>query len=177
MGRIAGFTFVILVGCGVAFGASGGKQLGKDTSWDAVETLPVDALVRVLPEHQGGPDVCRVASIDERALTCVRENGGDVRLVFPRDAVREVWVLGRARDRHVVKWVFVGIGVGLGTALIVANPLVGGAIVGSVLVGIESSQSGHGMQSPPPRPPRLRWAVVYQAPVAGISPAKDGLSP
>jgi hypothetical protein len=166
MGRSAGLLMVLLVGCGVAHGARSAKPADKNAAWATVESLPVDALVRVVPENQGGPDMCRVVSVDASALTCIRENGAtDVRLVFPRGAVRAVWEICRARDRHIVKWVFVGIGVGLGTALIVANPLVGLVIVGSVVAGIESSKAGYGMPMPlPPRPPRFRWQLVYQAP-------------
>jgi hypothetical protein len=154
MRRTASFAIVFLVGCGIAHGARGGKHPNPKTAWDAVMALPVDALIRVLPENQGGPDTCRVISVGDDALTCVREGRtSEVRLVFPRGAVRDVWVMRPAHDRHIVKWVFVGIGVGLGIALIVADPVIGGAIMAVVVAGIESPSNRYPMPMAPPRPP------------------------
>jgi hypothetical protein len=165
MRRTVSFALVFLVGCGIAHGARNGKHPSTKAAWDAVMALPVDTLVRVLPENYGGPDTCRVVSVGDDALTCVREGrAAEVRLVFPRAAVRDVWVMMPAHDRHTVKWVFVGIGVGLGVALIVADPVIGLAIVGSVLCAIESPSNRYPMPMPPPRLPRVRWQLVYQAP-------------
>jgi hypothetical protein len=165
MGKLAGVVLVVLAGCGVAHGARGGKHPNTKTAWDVMEALPVDALVRVLPENYGGPDSCRVVSVGDDALTCIREGTTrEVRLVFPRSALRDVWVMKPEHDRHIVKWVFVGIGAGLGIALIVANPLIGLAIVGAVGAGIESSSHRYPMPMARPRPPRFRWQLVYQAP-------------
>jgi hypothetical protein len=49
MGRDAGLgLMVLLVACGVAYGAQGKPTGGRDR-WDAVEGLPVNALIEVLP--------------------------------------------------------------------------------------------------------------------------------
>jgi hypothetical protein len=165
MRRIASFTIVFLIGCGVAHGARGGKHPSTKTAWDAVMALPVDAWVRVLPENYGGPDTCRIVSVGDDALTCVREGRtSEVRLVFPRGAVRDVWVMKPEHDRHIVRWIFVGIGAGVGIALIVADPVIGLAIVGVVGAGIASSSNRYRVPMAPPRPPRYRWQLVYQVP-------------
>jgi hypothetical protein len=100
--------------CGVAHGADGKKQSGKLSRWSAVVALQQGALIEVLPEHQAGPDSCRISSVDDSSLTCLPEGAvSDVRLVFSRSAVRDVWVIEPAKNLHIGRWIMVGIGVAL----------------------------------------------------------------
>jgi hypothetical protein len=166
MGRVAGWTLVaLLVVCGVAHGADGKRQSGKHSQWRAVEALARDAVIEVSRVGQAGVDLCRVESADDSALTCVAERPeGDARLVFPRDAVQDVWVIEQAKNLHIGRWIMVGIEVALVAAAGVGSGVFGLVFVGAVVVGIEISYFDNFERNRPPQPPRMRRRLVYSAP-------------
>lgn len=169
MVKVASWTLVaLLAACGVAHGADGRKQSGSKLSqWSVVETLSQGALIEVSREGWAGVDGCRVESADDSALTCVAERPeGDARLVFPRDAVRNVWVVEPAKNLHIGRWIVVGIGVALVVAACVEGGVFGLAIMGPMVVGIETGYFEQFEWNRPPQPPRMRRRLVYSAPQA-----------
>jgi hypothetical protein len=150
---------ILLVGCAVAHAARVNKESAR---WDAVEGLPSGALVAVLPENQAGPDMCRVSSVDDNALTCVPIRAvPSVRLVFPRAAVREVWAVELEHERHIGRWIRIGIEVGLVIAGSVGSGVVGGLFFAGAAILLETVIAENPM---PPRPPRSRRRLVYYVP-------------
>lgn len=163
MCRVASWVLVVLLAaCGVAHGK---KQSGKLSQWSAVEALLPDTLVEVLPEHQAGSDLCRVESAGDSALTCVAERPeGDARLVFPRDRVRDMWVIEPAKNLHIGRWIMVGMGVALVVAAGVGSGVVGLAFAGAIVVGIEISYFENFEWNRPPQRPHMRWRLIYSVP-------------
>jgi hypothetical protein len=161
MGRDAGLgLLVLLVACGVAHGAQGKVAGGRDR-WEAGKELPVNALIEVLPEDQAGPDLCRVSSIYDGVLTCVRERSVNaVRLVFPRSALRDVWVIEPERERHIGRWIRIGIEVALFVDACVAAGVLGAVIAGSVVLAAETSIAENPI---PHRPLHLHRRLIYRA--------------
>jgi hypothetical protein len=163
MCRVASWVLVVLLAaCGVAHGK---KQSGKLSQWSGVEALPQGSLVEVGRSGWAGVDVCRVESADDRAVTCVAERPeGDARLVFPRDGVRDVWVVEPARNLHIGRWIMVGMGVALVVACGVGSGVFGLAFGGAIVVGIEISYFENFEWNRPPQPPRMRRRLVYAVP-------------
>jgi hypothetical protein len=162
MGRDAGLVFfVLLVACGVASGAQGQPGRGQDR-WDAVEGLPVGALIEVLPQGQAGPDLCRVSSAEDSALTCVREGSmNGVRLVFPQGALLDVWLIEPGRERHIARWIWTGIEVALFVDACVMASVLGAVAVGILVLVAETAIAENPM---PPRPLRMHHRLIYRAP-------------
>lgn len=166
MGRRAIWMMaVVLVGGGVAHA---GRAKQAPIEWDAVTALQPGVEINVLPGNQAGPDRCLMSSADDAALTCLVENSPeDVRLVFPRSAVREVWVYELDHSWGPGTWVkavLVGVGLTLAGLCIAANPLciLPASIVALVIA--EGPQAGpYPMGMRPPPPPRFRRRLVYQS--------------
>jgi uncharacterized protein YcfJ len=191
MGRLAGLVLVAaMAGSGVAWAAGGTKNGGakraaKIEHWDVVQALKPGAEVNVLSGNQAGPDRCLVSAVDENTLTCLAEDAArDTRLVFPRGAVRDVWVLEEVPERHIGRWIGVTIGFVLG-GLMCAEAGPGGfflcGALGAVVVGgammtepwpMRYGYPGLGYPGPigPPRPPQMRRRLVYQAPQIVAAP-------
>jgi hypothetical protein len=136
-------------------------------SWDAVTALQPGVEISVLPGNQAGPDRCLMSSADDATLTCLAEDSSaDVRLVFPRSAVREVWVYELDHGWGKLTWVkavLVGAGLTLAGLCIAANPLclLPAGVVALVIA--EGPRAGpYPMPMRPPAPPRLRRRLVYQ---------------
>jgi hypothetical protein len=92
MGKFAGWVLVVVMMGGVAW-AKGAKHVDKLARWDTVAALRPGEEIDVLTRGQAGAEECLVSSVDDGALTCLREDpANDTRLVFPRSAVREVRV-------------------------------------------------------------------------------------
>lgn len=166
MCRVAGWVLVVMIaGCGVARGADGGKASGKLARWDRVEAISLGAVIEVGREGWAGTDVCRILSIDDMSLTCVAERpDGNSRLVFPRDTVKDVWVIERARNLHIGRWIMVGVGVAAVVAAGVGGGVLGLAFVGPIVVGIEISYFEDYVWRQPPQPPSMRRRLVYSVP-------------
>lgn len=99
--------------------------------------VPLNALIEVGREGQAGADECQVESADDSALTCIVERPeGEVRLVFPRGTVEKVRVMERAKERHIGRWIAVGVGVGLVVAAGVSSGVLGFAVVGLMVLGV-----------------------------------------
>ena len=157
---------VLLVACGVAHGAQGQPVGGRDR-WDGVQGLRVNTLIEVLPEGQAGPDLCRVSSIDDGVLMCVPEQsknrvGNGMRLVFPRSALRDVWVIEPERELHIGWWIRIGIEVALFVAACVGSGVLGGVVVGAIVFGVEEAIAENPI---PPGPLRLHRRLIYRASV------------
>ncbi len=173
MGKFAGWVIIAMV-CGGVAHASGGKRGDKLTRWDAVQGLTPGTEINVLSGNQAGPDLCLVSSVDENTLTCLAEySASDVRLVFPRDLVRDVWVFELAPDRHIGLWIGLGIGFFLGGAMCAElGPgafffcgAIGTSIVASAAtMGPGPLGLGYPGLRPPPPPPRMRHRLVYRVP-------------
>jgi hypothetical protein len=162
MRRVVGWMLMVIgLVCGVAH-ADGGKGSGKTARWEAVETLSQGAVVEVGREGLAGVETCRVVSADDSALTCIVERlEGDARLVFPRGSVKDVWVIERAKNLHIGRWIFVGMGAALVVAAGVGGGVFGLAFVGPIVVGIEISYFEDYVWRQPPQPPRMRQRLVY----------------
>lgn len=169
MGRDVGLGLVVLLmTCGVAYGAQGQAGGGRDR-WDAVEGLPLGALIEVLPEGQAGPDLCRVSSVEDSALTCIPEGSmNGVRLVFPQSALLDVWLIQPWRERHIARWIWIGIEVALFVDACVMAGALGAVGAGIFVLGAEVAHAENPM---PRRPPRLHRRLIYRAQVgAAASP-------
>jgi len=109
-------------------------------------------------------DACRVESSDDSALTCVADRPeGDERLVFPRDSVKNVWVIETVRDLHIGRWIMLGAGGALVVASAVGSGVFGLAFVGAIVVGIEICYFENFEWNRPPQPPRMRRKLIYSA--------------
>lgn len=173
MGKFVGWVLVAMV-CGGVADASGGKRVDKFARWDAVEGLPPGTEINVLSGNQAGPDLCLVSAVDATTLTCLAEySANDVRLVFPRDSVRDVWVIEPWRDRHIGLWLGIGLGFFLGGAMCAELGPGGfffcGAIGASMIASAATMGPGPLWLSypgfrPSPRAPRMRHRLVYRMP-------------
>jgi hypothetical protein len=174
MVKVASWTLLaLLAACGVAHGVDAKKQ-GKPSQWSSVEALPQDTLIEVLPEHQPGPDSCRISSVDDNSLTCFSEGAeSDARLVFPRSAVRDVWVVEPAHDRHI--WIRVAIGFAVGAVLcggggpglLFTCGAIGALIAADIALGADQPGMlgvGYPGSIRIPRRPRLHLRLLYYAP-------------
>jgi hypothetical protein len=166
MVKVASWVFAVLMAaCGVVYGAAGKKPSDKLAQWSSVEALPPDALIEVGREGQAGVDVCRIESADDSMLTCVSEHPeGDARLVFPRGTVQNVWLMERAKDRHIGRWIVAGVGIAVIVAVCVEGGILGFVTVGVLVLGVESSYFEDSVRSRPPQIPRMRWRLIYSVP-------------
>jgi hypothetical protein len=171
----ASWTLLVLLAvCGVAHGADAQEHASKLSQWSSVGALPQSTLIEVLTEHHAGPDSCRISSVDDNSLTCSPEGAeSDARLVFPRSAVRDVWVIEPAHDRHI--WICVAIGFALGAVLCGGGGpgplLICGAIGALIAVDIAPGADQPGMLRVGypgsiriPRRPRLHRRLLYHPP-------------
>ena len=163
---------VIVVGCGLARG-----QDKKHEDWTAVEGLVPDTMLLVQSGRHITPEACRILSADDTTLTCQRQRdpeanwdkSSDARLVFPRSAVRNVWVWERAPNRHILLWIGIGITAGLEIAALVTGGPQAGFFAGMLLAGawagaIASPFPIYSPYPPPPSGPRMRKRLVYRMP-------------
>lgn len=170
MGRVAWcWVLIVLIvlaaGSAVAQSTGDEKPADKFARWDSVEFLQAGQMVEVRSEHQAGPDVCRVSWVDDSALTCVTENRAwPVRLVFPRAALRDVWLVEPAPDRHIGRSIRIGIETGLFITACVGGGVVGGLVVGVLVISIEAAIAENPIPSRYPRFPRVHRRLVYRAP-------------
>jgi hypothetical protein len=176
--RLGWVVAVVLASSGVAHAG------GKHQQWKAVKRLGVDIAVEVRSRGQAGIEECRVVHVDDKALTCEREKdpnadwgpSSGARLVFPRDAVEDVWVWQDVSDRRVL--IAMGIGFGIG-ALLCSEGGPGPAFICAgigALIGAAFASSGppprpwwYPGPPPPARPPEMVRQLVYQAPAGGVT--------
>jgi hypothetical protein len=174
MRRFAGWVIVVLMaGSGAALAAN-----TKHQDWAAVEKLEADTEVLVQPQGQTWPDQCRLLSADDSSLTCERERDPDAdwrgtprgRLVFPRSAVRHVWVWEEAPNRHIALWIAVALSAGVEIAALVCGGPAGGLVVGLILAGGWTAAATmppvpyYRPYPLPPPGPRMRRRLIYQMP-------------
>ena len=175
MGKWIGWALVIAILSGGVAHAGGKRHADKLARWDVVEKLKPGTEIDVLAEGEAGPEPCLVSAVDDGALTCLREDPArDTRLVFPKNAVREVRVWEVAPNRHIGLFVGMGIGFAIGGLIcaeggpgaIVFCGMLGAGVVASAV--LTSSPAGPGWYPgwpvpAPPRPPRqMRWRLVYR---------------
>jgi hypothetical protein len=158
---------LLLMTCGVALAS------GRHEKWDALENLDPYALVQVKGSGKAGLDRCRVELVDDATLTCIAEGANPGRrLVYPRNAVREVKVWEEAPDRHIAIWVGLGMGFAIGGALCAAGgpgpffacAAIGAGLGGAIAVSADRP-STFAVWWPGPPPPRARsmhWGLVYR---------------
>jgi hypothetical protein len=164
MHKYVAWMVMMIAGCGVAH-AKRSKPPIDD--WSVVERLAPGTEVNVQSGDMAGPDLCRISTVDANALTCLNENSStDVRMIFPRAQVHDVWTFELAHDRHIVKWIFVAAGIGLGTAIFIANPFAGIVVVGPVTLAIAVGNWDPYRPIRPPRAPRIVRRLVYR----GVTP-------
>jgi hypothetical protein len=169
MGKMTAWMLLMAAGCGAAWAK---KPVDLDR-WEAVERLRQGAEINVTSGRRVAPDLCLVSTVDENALTCVDENS-NVRMIFPRNAVQNVWVFEKAPNRHVGLWIAVVISAGLEIASCVFEGPGGCAFTGFMLFLAWVSAA----DAPPypiwlpnsPRPERWRRRLVYQMPVSAVAP-------
>ena len=185
---------VFVLGSGVAWAG------GKHEKWTAVEWLGIG--VRVEVDTKAGLEDCRVVSVDDAALTCEREPdpdtswdaGSKARVVFPREAVRAVWVWEKIPEPHIGLWIGGAIGFALGGAVcsvggpwaIVGCGFVGALIGAGIAAAVEAGPAPYPpVWSPFPMPtgvprrqPEWRRKLCYRRPVSRpASPASSLVSP
>ena len=157
MARWAWMLAFLVAVCGVAHAK---PYLDR---WDAVQALPAGAEINVLADDSAVPDLCHVSKVAADTLTCLAEDArADVRLVYPRSAVREVWVFGPAHGWNTWTWIKAGLVaavVGLAAFCVVANPLCL-LLFGAGAMAILSQSP---FPTPPPRSPRWRRHLLYRA--------------
>lgn len=164
MGKFVVWVLVVWMAGGVALAK---KPMALD-HWDAVEALRPGEEIDVLSGSQAGPDECLMSSVDDSTLTCLAEDfGRDTRLVFPRSAVRDVWVIEAAPNRHIAAWVGIAVLTGLGIALCVEAGPAGALILALIAVPVvtvaeETPPWPVALPPPMPRMPRMRRRLVYQ---------------
>ena len=182
MGRFAvGVLAVTLAGGGMA------QASARHEQWKAVKRLGVGVAVEIQSDGQAGGEQCRVVRVDDTALTCEREKNPDVdwnagsgaRLVFPRSAVKGVWIWEDASDRRLLR------GLGFGFAIGALVGAAGGPAAAFICAGIGSligaaaatSAEPTGPWWVPPGTPRTRRPgemvrkLVYRAAAGGaVSP-------
>ena len=178
MRGVAGWALTIWFGgCGAAFAG------GRHEHWTVVKYLAPGKFVEVQREGQAGLDACRVLSANDSALTCevVEDPNTDwdslagARLVFPRSAVSNVWLLEpETIERRI--WTGMGVGFALGAALCGRagpGPLFAcagvGALIGTLVGANAAPRSLPGWPGPVysqrrQAPPRLHRRLIYQAP-------------
>jgi hypothetical protein len=154
---------------------------GRHEQWKAVKRLAAGVPVEVEVE-QGRPEQCEVVSADDAALTCRRvanpdadwKEGDGARLVFPRGAVRAVWVWQDVSDRRILIKMAVGFGIGAlvcseagpGPAFICAGI---GALIGACATAPEPPRypmPGMPVPSYPRQERDWEWKIRYRAPAA-----------
>jgi hypothetical protein len=152
---------------------------GRHENWKAVERLAQDKPLLVQVRGQAGADACRIVSADDTTLTCVRERdpnvdwdaGSGARLVFPRTAVRNLWLM-EEDDGLGHLWIHMGIGFAIG-ALVCSGMGPGpaficagiGALIAGSAVGVPrdaAATEGASVEAAadlPGAPARCRYAV------------------
>ena len=164
-------VLAMMVACGVA---QAKKPVLADR-WEAVEALTPGEEINVRSESQAGSDLCLVSAVDEQTLTCLAERAaGDVRLVFPRSAVRSVWVMELAPNRHIGLWIGLAVSAALEITACVAGGAAGGLVVGMFVaaawLAAETPSPWAIWYPPPPRPQRWRRRIIYNAPLLVAAP-------
>jgi len=172
MSRVAIWVLVVLFGvCGVAQGKQAASKLQR---WSTIEALPQDTLIEVLTEHQAGPESCRISSVDDNSLTCLPEGmESEARLIFPRSAVLDVWVVEQVHDGNI--WIIAVVGFALGAmacgsigpaAVFICGGI--GALM-AVSLALDTDQPGMFRVGYPgsirvPRRPQLHLRLRYRVP-------------
>jgi hypothetical protein len=174
MRKLAGWVVVLLMaGGGVAY-AKDSKRAAKVERWEAVGDLLPGVLIEVLPDGQGW-ETCRVASVSDSGLTCTSEST-QTRLVYPRQVVRDVWVIEPKGDQHLGRWIAIGAAFVVGGVLCVEGGPAGFFLCGALGAGLvagavmEPWPGRWGYPGPPP-PSSRRWhrRLVYEAPAAATA--------
>jgi hypothetical protein len=158
-------VLLVLAFTGAAHGA------GRHERWKAVEQLAQGKPIEVQVQGLAGTEGCRLVSVDDSALTCVRERDPDAdwdaasgaRLVFPRASVRNVWLMGEASGWSIGRWIAVGVSVGLVVAGSVGGGVIGGAIVGGVVLAVWKGWYDVAQVSLSRQPPPLHRRLIYRA--------------
>ena len=171
---------VLVAGCGAGCSTAqaSGAKLAKVEHWERVESLQPGAEINVFAGNHSQPDLCLVASVDSSTLTCLAEDApSGTRLVFPRGAVRDVWVIDEAPERHIALWIGIAASAALEIWACVAGGAAGGVLMGAVIALVWAEalnmQPGSFWFPQPPRPPKtpqLRRRLVYQAPPGAVTP-------
>lgn len=165
MRRFAGWVLAaVMTGGGVAHAGA------KHEDWKAVKRLGAGVAVEVRSAGQAGVEECRVVRADDMALTCERAKGPDVdwgagsgaRFVFPRAAVEGVWVVEPAPERHIGRWIAIGVSVALVVAASAGSGALGGLIVGGGVAIAWTVWYQNPMPYWPPHPQRMRRRLVYR---------------
>lgn len=147
---------------------------GKHEPWHAVEKLKPgeDVLVRVASQQRF--EECTLISADDSTLTCQRESDPNItldaasnaRLVFPHSAIADVWLLQVAHERHIGRWIAIGVSATLVIAASVASGTAGAMLVGGIVATywivwwLESP-----LRFPKPAQPQIRRRLIYRSAV------------
>ena len=147
------------------------------TDWKHVAELAPGALVAVESFGKAGPETCRVLGVSDTTLTCAHDLDPNrdwtpeeqARIVYPRTAVKEVWIWSDHSDRRVLVSMAIGFaigalscsGIGPGAAFVCAGI---GAFIGALcaLPGLSEPS--------PPRVPRWELKLWYRAPANAGTP-------
>jgi hypothetical protein len=169
MGKVLAWVLVLAMAGGGVANASGKKPASKLAAWDALQRLQPGSEIDVLAVDSAGPERCLVSSVDDGALTCLREYPANhARLVFPRGAVLEVRLRELAPNRHIGLWIAAIVSVGLEVAACVGSGVLGGVVVGAMIsvgwgVALNPLPQPFWLPPPPPPQPRMRWRLVYRS--------------
>jgi hypothetical protein len=163
---------LVLAFTGLAHGA------GKHERWKAVEQLAQGKPVEVEVQGLAGVEGCRLVSVNDRALTCVREQdpyanwdaASGARLVFPRASVRNVWLMGEASSWGVGRWIALGVSVGLVAAGSVGGGVIGGVVVGALVLAVWKGSYDVAQVSLSRHPPPLGRRLIYHAIIHTATP-------
>jgi len=172
MRRVAGCCLLLMM-CAVAHASR------RHESWDSVKKLAVGTQVIVQSAGQGRPEFCYMVSTDDAALTCDRVPDPDAnwtaaskaRVVLPRTGVLHVWQWQEDHRPSVGMWIALGLSAAFEISLSVAAGGVGAYVGALTLLAVWVAAEADPLRMyAPPRPPKMRKRLVYDAPAHLVTP-------
>ena len=143
---------------------------GKHEPWRAVERLKPGSYVVVRGGQQAFED-CTLISVDDSTLTCRRERdpnanwdaASDARLIFPRASIAVVWLIETAQERHIGRWIALGVSAALVIAASVTGGTFGAAIMGGIVAIAWTAWLENPIRSLPSPQPQTRRRLIYRS--------------
>jgi len=112
--RVVGWGIAALA---VGISATAAHASRRSENWKRVKGLAPGKQIVVESSGQK-PEECRVVAADDASVTCLRDPdpnvdwrpGDNARVVFPREAVRSIWIVEKAVNHHRDRWIAAAVG-------------------------------------------------------------------